>query len=198
MLEILKNTIYKNDEVIVINKKDIFNIHGKNKKSLTYVFKRKKIRYFLVHRIDKYTSGIIIVSRGKFISKKINEKFKDKRIKKYYIAILKGIPRKKIGFIDSILDDKTNISSTYYKLLGQCKCVYSLVEFCPLTGKKHQIRVHATFLKCKVLGDNKYNTFSNKYYDYDMIKLHSYKYFFILRNILYKIVAKLPKLFKIK
>lgn len=194
MLEILKNIIYKNSDIIIINKKNVLNIHSKNEQSLTHMFKKIKVKHFLVHRIDKYTSGIIIISRKKFISRKINAKFKDKKIKKYYIAILKGIPKKKFGFIDSILNDKKNISSTYYNILSQYKNIYSLVEFCPLTGKKHQIRIHANFLKCKIMGDNKYDIYNNKE-NYDMIKLHSYKYFFILKNVLYKIVAKLPKFF---
>ena len=128
----------------------------------------------LVHRIDKDTRGLLILAKNVPTAVKLTEMFKQRLVHKKYLAVLSGIPLKNSGTIKThiVLSNKDNMASnahcmedrlngkpaiTKYRVLKTNKNNNTaLVEFFPLTGRKHQIRLHAQNIKCPIVGDEKY------------------------------------------
>jgi 23S rRNA pseudouridine955/2504/2580 synthase len=124
----------------------------------------------LVHRLDKDTSGILLVAKNRESAQKLTKLFRDGKIQKTYLAIVEGRVNGS-SVIENFLkksfhgnEEKMQISSmgqkaiTKYNSLESMGC-YTLLELNPLTGRKHQLRVHcADVLKTPILGDKKYNS----------------------------------------
>ncbi|KLI14271.1 RluA family pseudouridine synthase [Brachyspira hyodysenteriae] len=126
---------------------------------------------YLVHRIDKFTSGIVILARDEETKKYFEDAFKNKTINKVYHAIVQGKVEKKKGIIDiSIGIDKKNPNRriplsikeggesaiTHYKVLKRLN-EHTLLELKPLTGRTHQIRVHLSYIGHPIIGDKIYS-----------------------------------------
>lgn len=121
----------------------------------------------LLHRLDKDTSGLVIVAMRPRAYAGLREQFEKRRIKKRYWAIVNGVPRPAQGVIQKPIaevvgtrkravirrDGKPSI--TAYKVL-ESKDGVSLIEARPKTGRLHQIRVHMSEMGCPVLGDRVY------------------------------------------
>ena len=145
----------------------------------------------LANRIDRNTGGIVIAAKNAEALRILNEKIKDREIKKLYLCILIGCPNKKddtlTGFITK--DEKKNKVTVYstpqpqgrsirtkYKVLDT-KNGLSLVEVDLLTGRTHQIRAHFASIGCPLLGDGKYGTNeqNKRFGGYKKQCLYSYK-----------------------
>ncbi|MEI0701270.1 RluA family pseudouridine synthase [Brachyspira intermedia] len=126
---------------------------------------------YLVHRIDKFTSGIVILARDEATKKYFEESFKNKTINKVYHAIVQGKVEKEKDTIDiSIGIDKKNPNKriplsvkeggesaiTHYKVLKRLN-EHTLLELKPLTGRTHQIRVHLSYIGHPIIGDKIYS-----------------------------------------
>ncbi|MCZ9960973.1 RluA family pseudouridine synthase [Brachyspira hyodysenteriae] len=126
---------------------------------------------YLVHRIDKFTSGIVILARDEETKKYFEDAFKNKTINKVYHAIVNGKVKKENGTIDiSIGIDKKNPNRriplsikeggesaiTHYKVLKRLN-EHTLLELKPLTGRTHQIRVHLSYIGHPIIGDKIYS-----------------------------------------
>ena len=124
----------------------------------------------IVHRLDKETSGLIITARNLKTEKLLKSFFKKRAVKKYYLAVLDGVPPKTKGRIKtcvfrsssdrrkfSVSADlsKGKIALSAYKVL-KSDGKMSLVLFRIYTGRTHQIRLHAKFMGCPVAGDKIY------------------------------------------
>ncbi|WP_410525928.1 RluA family pseudouridine synthase [Rickettsia endosymbiont of Cantharis rufa] len=134
------------------------------------VGKFKSIDYKLVHRLDKETSGLLLIAKNYLSSVKLHDAFKEKMVVKKYLAVTYGKPIKDIGEVRNnigksngstpkIIDiDNENgkLTITYYKLLKSLDNNLFLIEFTPVTGRMHQLRLHAKLLGCPILGDDKY------------------------------------------
>ena len=164
--------LYENDNYIIINKwKGIPTQGGTGIHiSIDNIIKSLSDEMYLVHRLDKDTSGTLIISKNYKTTRFFSELFREKKIIKIYIAICEGYPKKNKGVIkldikkkipkirNNIFTLKKNqFSETKYELLDK-KNNRSLVIFMPLTGKMHQIRIVAKYLGCSILGDQKYGT----------------------------------------
>lgn len=127
-------------------------------------------RMGIVHRLDKETSGLIITARNLKTEKLLKSFFKKRAVKKYYLAVLDGVPPKNKGRIKtsvfrsssdrkkfSVSADlsKGKIALSAYKVL-KSNGKMSLVLFRIFTGRTHQIRLHAKFMGCPVAGDKVY------------------------------------------
>ena len=174
----LKNAIvFENDDLLVLNKPYGLSVQGGT--GVKYclmdffsILSDKKLR--IVHRIDKDTSGILLLAKNVETAVKLTEMFKKREIHKRYLAVLSGIPMKKSGtiktYIFQSLEDNIGYNArtteermngkqaiTKYNVIRTNKAKnLSLVEFFPLTGRKHQIRLHAQHIKCPIVGDEKY------------------------------------------
>ncbi len=165
--------IFKCKYFIAIAKPCGLAVQGGSKISLSiddalgYMNQSQVAEYKLVHRLDKNTSGILLIAIGYENARILGDAFKNKEIKKTYHAVLCGAPSKKHGIISNkiskngkeyeIVDINEDgvIAETEYTLL-KTNQKYSLVEFRPKTGRTHQLRVHGKFLSCPILGDMKY------------------------------------------
>lgn len=134
----------------------------------------KDSKIFIVHRIDRETSGLIIFSKDEKTKHALQENWNSSVLERKYCAILEGRPPENQGTVHSWLsenpkslkvtssptDDGGKESVTHYRVLSYGKH-YSLVEFELETGRKHQIRVHSALLGCPVTGDRRYGAADN-------------------------------------
>ncbi len=140
----------------------------------------------IVHRLDKETSGVIVVAKSDIVHRNLAEQFKKRKIQKEYIALVEGKIRSKKGIVDlpigRSVTRRTNMRVSYVKgkdavtTYEVIKCFddYSLLKVMPKTGRTHQIRVHLAYLGHPVLGDKKYGV-KNKYKVIARHALHAYK-----------------------
>jgi 23S rRNA pseudouridine1911/1915/1917 synthase len=126
----------------------------------------------IVHRLDKETSGVLIVARTIATHEMLAAQFRDRTTRKRYLAIVQGVPRDGSGRIENRLGrDPRNrkrftsvtsggrAASTRYRVLrtyGAGKNAYSLLLLAPRTGRTHQLRVHMKLLGTPILGDTVY------------------------------------------
>jgi len=105
------------------------------------------------HRIDRDTSGLIIYAKGKSTQKKMMDKFKNREIKKTYIAFVRGTLPKDHGEIRNAIEGRSAL--TRYKVIERRKG-FSVVEVAPLTGRKNQIRLHFKLIGSPILGETRF------------------------------------------
>jgi 23S rRNA pseudouridine1911/1915/1917 synthase len=131
-------------------------------------------RWGIVHRLDKDTSGILLVAKNKDSYEFLQRQFQEKTVVKRYLALVVGNIKEKEGKIETLLDrspgdrkkqkvylpnepkaaDK-RMAITEYKVLKNFEN-YTLIEVSPKTGRKHQIRTHLAFLHHPIAGDKLY------------------------------------------
>jgi len=128
----------------------------------------ESLRPGIVHRLDKGTSGLLVVAKTKEALDSLKAQFKGRRVVKKYLALVSGTVEPPAGRINkpiarhSINRRKFTISSsgreaiTDYKVLKACNSSYSLVEIEPKTGRTHQIRVHLAGVGHPIVGDKLY------------------------------------------
>ena len=165
----------------------------------------------LVHRLDKGTSGVLLVARNASMQKKLEALFKKREIKKAYIALVKGVLRKEQGVIENKLAKKGtfhgqsiwgsspngSLAITHWKCLKKGKGV-SLVELQPLTGRTHQLRVHLSEMGHPILGDLQYGRNVAFPKEVNRLCLHAYRLSFIHPKTGKRLqaTAPVPRLFK--
>ena len=168
------------NEFIAIDKPHNLAVQGGSKISLSiddaisYLNATNGTNFKLVHRLDKGTSGVLLIACGYDNAAKLAKAFRDKLIQKTYYAVLCGRPKDQQGvIINYIGKDRSGVfeivkelkdgkrAETSYNVLKE-NDGYSLVEFKPLTGRMHQLRVHSKILGCPILGDIKYGGLSYK------------------------------------
>ena len=170
-----KCIIYDDSDIVVFNKPAGLAVQGGTgiKKSVdkmaTALFPYDKIS--LVHRIDRETSGLLVVAKNQKAAQSLAAQFQNKNAHKEYLALLMGNVAQKSGVIDNyvakgqVFDDFSkipdNISAqraiTEYKVLGEATGLLSWVLFVPKTGRTHQLRLHSAFaLHAPIVGDDLY------------------------------------------
>ena len=127
-----------------------------------------------VHRLDKDTSGILLVAKNDEALIKLQKQFKDRTVEKKYIALVVGSLKNESGTIETLIGrspkdrkkqkvyfpqepgaDGKRTAITEYKILERYKD-YTLLEVTPKTGRKHQIRTHLAYLSHPIAGDQMY------------------------------------------
>ena len=198
--DILEN----NENFIVINKKAGLPVQGGTKIKENVINILTNSDYFqntmpyIVHRIDKDTSGVLIVAKNRNTAQQLTSLFRIRSIHKIYLAISCGNIDKKKDTIDNNLiryEGNKKIlerAITHYQKIDTNNN-YTFFKLKPITGRKHQIRKHMIDLKCPIVGDHKYfiKKTKNKY-----LMLHAYKIKFMLNNIKYTFKADLPEYFR--
>lgn len=174
--------VFEDEHLIVVNKPaEFLSVPGKRVTDSVYT--RMKNQYpnatgpLVVHRLDMSTSGLLLVAKSSEIHKKLQSQFIKRQIKKRYVALLNGLISEEEGFIDLPLrldlDNRPNQLVCYeYGKTAQTKWEVikrydgkTLVFFYPITGRTHQLRVHAAHplgLNTPIVGDDLYGTKANR------------------------------------
>ena len=188
---------FENNDFIVLNKWSQIATQGgsKIKTSIDHIIKNINTQYRLVHRLDKETSGLLLIAKNLYYAKKISFLFKQKEITKFYIALCEGSPKNNESQVKlEIKNKKLKIQDTLtnYKVLNKNKSISSLL-FNPQTGKTHQLRKVSKSLGCPIVGDNKYNAYSK--YTKENLMLHAFALRFSINNKKFEFVSNLPDYF---
>lgn len=212
---ILSLVIYKDDNIIVLNKPSGLAVQGGTNTSRHVDGMLEALRFELnekpklVHRIDKDTSGVLVLARNRTWADRLTKAFREHTLPKTYLALVNSCPKNPAGEIKAPLEkcgEKSLVSpdgkpaATVYKTLDEVGSKFALVEVSPLTGRTHQIRAHMEYIGCPIVGDDKYfgGEKRQKYASIpDKLYLHAYK---IDLSALYNkktvIKAALPEHFK--
>ena len=209
---ITDNIIYRDADLIVINKPAGLAVQGGSKIKISIddimpkmlecsdTWSDGKPVHKLVHRLDKETSGILLIALNNNTAKELAHAFKSHSIEKKYLAILTGHLKVNNGQISSIINKEYNKNIeeenaiTNYKVLAK-KSKASYVEFRPITGKTHQLRLHSLELGFPILGDSKYDP-NIKDSKNSNLHLHAYEISIPYQGNILKLQAELPGYFK--
>lgn len=177
-LEILRKTIIYNDnDIVVFNKPAGLAVQGGTgiRKSIdkmaAALFPYDKIS--LVHRLDRDTSGLLVVAKNQMAAQSLASAFQSKSAHKEYLALLNGSVAPDTGVIDNyiaqgqVFDDATRLNGgtgqrpqraiTEYRVLSHVGNSVSWVWFSPKTGRTHQLRIHSAYsLRAPIVGDDVY------------------------------------------
>jgi 23S rRNA pseudouridine955/2504/2580 synthase len=176
--DVQKWVLYKDANVIVLNKPQGLAVQGGTKitKSLDdmldgLIFDAKE-RPKLIHRIDRDTSGALVLARNAKVAALLGKGFAGKSIDKTYWALVNGSPLPTHGLIDlplgkvargakdreqvEIDEEDGKFAKTEYRVLDTLARKFAHVELKPLTGRMHQLRVHMAAIDCPIVGDHKY------------------------------------------
>jgi 23S rRNA pseudouridine955/2504/2580 synthase len=175
--EIQGMVIHRDDHVIVLNKPPGLAVQGGSGTEkhidgmldgLRFGFEQ---RPRLVHRLDKDTSGLLLIARTGQAAKRLAESFRDRETEKLYWAIVVGVPPKKEGAINLPLakrpgafdrelmqvdEENGQKALTHFREIDRAGHRAALLALWPRTGRTHQLRVHCAAIGCPILGDRKY------------------------------------------
>lgn len=174
-------TIFEDENVLVLNKPSGLLSMAKGEYTAEPTLEDYGL---LVHRLDRDTSGVVILGKNEETQKMLRKQFQDRKAHKTYYAVVEGRPKLDEAMIDLpmsrnikhpttfIVDANGKPAQTYYKVI-KSNDKYSLVELRPTTGRTHQLRVHLKYLGTPILGDRVYGTAPA---DTDMrLYLHAHK-----------------------
>ena len=200
--------IEDNENFIVINKPVGIAVQSGTKSFKNIVDTLRKTKYFdntkpfIVHRLDKETSGILIVAKNREYAQLFTSLFRIRKIHKTYLAVVYGEVSKNIKLLEDNLilyenDRKIVQKATSYLKVLKSNFEYSLLELRPITGRKHQLRKQLYNIGNSIIGDDKYYVKKNL----DFIKsknlmLHAHEIKFMINNVKYNFKAEFNKEFK--
>ena len=192
-----RSIIFESNDLIVLNKWSQIATQGGSKiqTSIDHIIKNINSQYRLVHRLDKETSGLLLIAKNLDYAKKLSYLFKQKEITKYYIALCEGNPKNNFSQVHlKIKNKKLKIENTLtnYKLVNNNRGISSIL-FNPQTGKTHQLRIVSKNLGCPIVGDQKYNIHSK--YSKEKLMLHAIALKFELNTKKFEFISKLPNHF---
>jgi 23S rRNA pseudouridine1911/1915/1917 synthase len=179
--EIPLSVIFENDDLMVINKPAGMVVHpaaGHASGTLVHAALAHapdlegiggEMRPGIVHRLDKDTSGLILIAKREAAHRWLQDQFRWRKAKKAYLALVDGAPPTPTGLVDAPIGrdthnrkrmavtpaDKGRDAQSEYSTLESFQA-HTLLEVRPLTGRTHQIRLHMAFLGCPVCGDKVY------------------------------------------
>jgi 23S rRNA pseudouridine955/2504/2580 synthase len=174
--------LYEDAEVIVLNKPFGLAVQGGSgltrhvDQMLESFTDRHGRKPRLVHRLDRDTSGVLLIARTRTAAAFLGEAFKARETKKLYFAVVAGVPRPADGRISTFLareesaermrvakhgEEGADHAVTLYALADQAGQTASLLAMRPITGRTHQLRAHAAHIKHPIIGDPKYFDIQN-------------------------------------
>ena len=202
--------IENNNNFIVINKPAGIPVQSGTKSFRNIIDILKNTKFFenqkpyIVHRLDKETSGVLIIAKTREYAQLFTSLFRIRKIHKTYLALTYGkISKSKNKLKDDLITYDKNRkviqkAITHLKVLRTSN-YYSYVELNPITGRKHQLRKQLYNIGNSIIGDDKY--FTNKIINERKIKnkslmLHAYKIKFMINNTKYNFKARYNKNFQ--
>jgi len=172
--EITLDILYEDDEIIALNKPREMPTHPSHNhhndtlaNGLVNYFKDKTFTFRAITRLDRDTSGIVLVAKNSISAQILGEDIKNKKIEKEYIAVVNGIPpegsgvisepikRAKEGIILRCVAPDGKEAITKYNVVKNVKDL-TLLSLIPITGRTHQLRVHLSYIGTPIYGDDLY------------------------------------------
>lgn len=212
--------VYEDDYMVAVNKPNNFLIHQSHyarnitETTLLEILQQQLgFPLFPVHRLDRKTSGILLLVKDKSFVAQFQALFTNNLIKKKYFAIVRGFSPD-AGIIDSpVKNDDTGVyktALTHYRTVSSIeldipvhpyeKSRYSLMELLPKTGRMHQLRKHLNKINHPIVGDYKYgDRFHNRMYEtqfncnYLFLHAHSIEFIHPLSHQKMNFTADLPE-----
>ncbi len=170
--------LHEDDALIALNKPAGLAVQGGSKTSrhidgMLLSLAPKGERYRLVHRLDRDTSGLLVVAKTASTAAKLSKSFQRHEVQKLYWALVVGLPPLEDGIIDKPLTkapsrggldfelvqtgvDGAQKAVTRYRTIARAGKVSAWLALQPLSGRTHQLRVHCALMDCPILGDPKY------------------------------------------
>jgi 23S rRNA pseudouridine955/2504/2580 synthase len=198
-----------NNNFIIINKPSGTPVQAGTKsfKNIIDILKNTKYfkdaRPFIVHRLDKETSGVLIVAKNREYAQLFTSLFRIRKIHKTYLAITYGEVPENVNLLEDDLISYDNNKKIVQKAISHLKILksngqYSLLELNPITGRKHQLRKQLYNIGNPIIGDNKYfiKKYMNKIKSKNLM-LHAHKIKFMINNVKYNFQAKYNEEFEV-
>ena len=172
--------LYEDDDIMVLNKPPGLAVQGGSKTTqhldrlLEGLGDGPETRPRLVHRLDRDTSGVLVVAKRRSVAAKLGRAFQTRSVRKIYWALVKGVPKPPQGKIEAALvkaagpegdrvrkarpgeQERAQSAVTYYSVVDRAGQAVSFVSLKPVTGRQHQLRAHMAILGYPILGDEKY------------------------------------------
>ena len=201
---IKKITIFQNNEILILNKPFGLAVQGGTGIEshidgyLQSAFFNSNFSPRLVHRLDRETSGVLVVALTRKMAVHLSNLFQERKVNKTYWAITDGSPSKDKGDINFDIKmgenkDNLNALTRYYKILNLNDKI-SWVAFQPVTGRTHQIRQHASMSSFPIVGDKKYGRHTKEGLLFKKLHLHSQSVDFMnVNGDILHFEASLPK-----
>mgnify|MGYP001366701262 CR=1 FL=1 len=199
--------IENNENFAIINKPAGISVQAgtKSRRNIVDILRHTKefsdTKPFVVHRIDKETTGILVIAKNRNYAQLFTSLFRIRRMHKTYLGIVIGNFEKNTGTYTDYLyhyegDRKVKSKAvTHYKVLDSNNH-YSLLRLNPITGRKHQLRKQLLMHGHPILGDQKYRLIDKNFNKKDFLMLHAFKIDFSINNHKYNFTADLPEIFK--
>jgi 23S rRNA pseudouridine955/2504/2580 synthase len=173
-------TLYEDDDLLVLNKPPGIAVQGGTKTThhldrlLEGLGEGPKSRFRLVHRLDRDTSGVLVVAKRREVAARLGRAFQTRSVRKIYWALTKGVPKPQQGKVDAALVKATGPEGdrvrkarpgeqevaqsavTYYAVVDRAGQKVAWLSLKPVTGRQHQLRAHMAIIGHPVLGDDKY------------------------------------------
>ena len=199
--------IEDNENFMVINKPTGIPVQSGTKSFKNIIDILKNTKYFqnskpfIVHRLDKETSGVLIIAKNRKFAQLFTSLFRIRKIHKTYLALVYGNVNKSHKTMKDELEYFENNKKITQKAISNLKVIkanegYSYLELNPITGRKHQLRRQLLNIGSPIVGDDKYFLNNRKRIKIKNLLLHAYKIKFMINNIQYNFKAKYNNLFE--
>ena len=173
-------TLYEDDDLLILNKPSGIAVQGGSKtphhidRLLEGMGDGPETRPRLVHRLDRDTSGVLVIAKRRAIAAKLGRAFQTRSVRKIYWALVHGVPKPPQGKVEAALvkaagpegdrvrkarpgeQDVAQSAVTYYAVVDRAGQKVAFVSLKPVTGRQHQLRAHMAILGHTILGDEKY------------------------------------------
>jgi len=199
--------IEDNENFIVINKPAGIPVQSGTKSFKNIIDILKNTKYFenskpfIVHRLDKETSGVLIVAKNRKYAQLFTSLFRIRKIHKTYLALVYGKVNTSIKTMKDNLVYYENNKKIIQKAISNLRVIksnegYTYLELNPITGRKHQLRKQLLNIGSPIIGDNKYFLNERKRIKIKNLMLHAYKIKFMIDNVKYNFKAKYNNIFE--
>jgi len=199
--------IEDNENFIIINKPTGIPVQSGTKSFKNIIDILKNTKYFenskpyIVHRLDKETSGVLIIAKNRKFAQLFTSLFRIRKIHKTYLALVYGKVNNSIKTMNDDLVYYENNKKITQNAISNLRVIksnegYSYIELNPITGRKHQLRRQLLNIGSPIVGDDKYFLNDRKRIKIKNLLLHAYKIKFMINNVQYNFKAKYNSVFE--